>query len=72
MDQTVCHEKRTLLALYQHATQIYSEAVTDLDQKIGTTSKLEYEALHRVVLEAESSAMTARDRLEAHTAEHGC
>jgi hypothetical protein len=72
MDETVCQEKRELLALYQHAARKYSEAVIELKQKIGTIPKPEYDAFHRVTMEAEHNARAARRRLEDPIAGHRC
>ena len=71
-EEPVCPEKRRLLVLYQQATEVYSQAVSELTRRIGTTSKIQYDELYQISVEAELTARTARKRLEAHIAEHGC
>ena len=67
-----CEEKTRLLVAYQTATGKYSTAVSDLARKMGTTPQPEYEKLNRLAEEARYESLDARDRLDWHTAEHGC
>ena len=68
----VCQTKRHLLALYQAATERYSQAVAALAQAIGAVSKKEYTALKMAALRTRLLSTDAVDALEAHTDEHGC
>jgi hypothetical protein len=67
-----CEEKMRLLVAYQRATDAYSKAVTELVTKMGVTPKAEYDALNSAAEQARYGSMDARDRLERHTADHGC
>jgi ABC-type transporter Mla subunit MlaD len=72
MDQANCEDKLRLLMAYQAATEAYSKAVSELATKIGVTRKAEYDKVNRAAEQARYASMDARDRLERHTAEHGC
>ena len=67
-----CEEKRTLVAMYQQAAQKYSNAVTELNRKIGTSSKVAYEALYRMTEALRIDALQAQEALEKHVAAHHC
>jgi hypothetical protein len=47
-----CEEKARLLAEYEAATQRFSTAVTELNGKMGTSARTEYDRLQRVSDEA--------------------
>jgi hypothetical protein len=66
-----CQEKSALLAKYQQATREYSETVTELNRRIGT-SKAEFDGLHRLTDEAREVAAKAMRELENHIIDHGC
>ena len=68
----LCEEKTRLLLEYQSAAEAYAKAVAELVAKMGVTSKVAYEELNRAAEQARYASMDARDRLERHTAEHGC
>jgi len=51
----ICDEKRRLLRGYQEATRIYSDAVTELNARIGRSSRTEYEGLRRAVEDARTN-----------------
>ena len=72
MTKENCEEKTRLLIAYQATREKYSTAVSELAKKMGTTPKLEYDNLHRLAEQARYESLDARDRLERHTAEHGC
>ena len=46
-----CEEKTRLTARYEAATTRFCEAVTELNQKMGTSAKTEYDHLARVANE---------------------
>jgi hypothetical protein len=69
----VCDEKAHLLAEYEAATKKFSETVSELQQKMGTSPKAEYERLQRVSHEARvKSEGQARLAWEQHLVAHGC
>jgi hypothetical protein len=67
-----CAEKGLLLEAYRAATAAFSDQLTMLNEKIGTSSKAEYEALRRSVDGARVKSEEARLALERHVGEHGC
>jgi hypothetical protein len=67
-----CEEKTRLVQEYQMATQGFADAVTELQRKMGTSAKEEYEQLNRVADEARLKAEHARIALEQHAAAHRC
>lgn len=68
--RVACEEKTNLLIAYQRATEVYSQAVAELAQKIGVTPK--HDALNRAAEQARYASLDAHDRLDRHTREHGC
>jgi hypothetical protein len=68
----ICLEKKLLLLDYQAATETYSRTVLELSNRVGLTSGEEYLELRNISEEAGRVALDARDRLQRHTAEHGC
>ena len=67
-----CEAKRTLLQKYDAATAAFAAAVSLLNEKIGTSSREEYEELRRAVDAARVKSEQGRLALEAHVAQHGC
>ena len=67
-----CVEKDALLTDYQRTLRQYSDTVGELKQRIGITSKTEYERMCKVAEETRLSAERLRVTLEEHTSEHGC
>ncbi len=67
-----CEEKMRLAMIYDTATAKFSEAVTELQQKIGVSPKQEYERLDRAANEARVRSEQARLALEQHIAAHEC
>ena len=68
----VCEEKTRLLAEYGAATKKFSAAVAELQRKMGTSPKAEYERLTRASDDARVKSEQARLALESHIAAHGC
>ena len=67
-----CEEKQRLLRAYQAETQGYSAAVATLNNRIGRSSKIEYDALYTIAEDARIRVENAREALGMHTTEHGC
>jgi hypothetical protein len=67
-----CATKIELLAAYQIATKLYSDAIAELAQKIGIVPKAEYDDLNLAGHKARRRSANALEVLEAHTEEHGC
>jgi hypothetical protein len=67
-----CPKKRSLLLLWQAATEAYSESVTELAKKAGEISADEYEMLRKQIERARFHTADARNAFELHAEEHGC
>jgi ATP-dependent helicase YprA (DUF1998 family) len=67
-----CEEKRRLATEYEAATAKFSEAVTELRKKMGTSAKEEYQRLDRAANEARVKSEQARLALEQHVSAHRC
>jgi hypothetical protein len=67
-----CEEKARLATEYEAATYAFSEAVTELHRKIGTSPKEEYRRLERISTEARVKSEQARLALERHISIHRC
>jgi hypothetical protein len=67
-----CKEKARLTIEYQAATETFSMSVTELQIKMGVSSKAEYERLKRVSEESRRHSEHARLALEQHISAHGC
>ena len=68
----VCDEKKRLLRGHQKATRVYSDAVTELNARIGRSSRAEYEGLRRAVEDARKNSTVALKTLDDHVADHDC
>lgn len=68
----MCRERVFLLSVYNEATAAYAKAVMTLHERIGTSSKSEYEILLKAVNIARTKAEQARLELEEHMSEHTC
>ena len=55
-----CEEKARLVAEYEAATAKFSEAVTELRRRMGTSAKEEYERIDRVANDARVKSEQAR------------
>jgi hypothetical protein len=67
-----CEEKTALLAKYQQVTREYSETLTELKGRLGTSSKAEFDGLYRLTHEARDNAAKAMREIENHIIDHGC
>jgi hypothetical protein len=68
----MCKEKGRLTLEYQEATAKFSQSVTDLRQKMGTSSQEEFERLKRITEESRVHSEEARLALERHVVAHKC
>jgi hypothetical protein len=67
-----CQEKERLLNACATAADIYNRGVSDLIAAVGAMAHTEFEFLSRRVGRARQSARKSRERLNKHTADHGC
>ena len=67
-----CEEKSRLATEYESSTAKFSEAVTDLRKKMGTSAKEEYQRVDRAANETRVKSEQARLALEQHIAAHRC
>ena len=67
-----CEEKARLAKEYEAATSKFSEEVRELQRRIGTSPKEEYDRLERASNEARVRSEQARLALEQHIAAHRC
>jgi hypothetical protein len=67
-----CDVKARFASEYEAATAVFSQAVTELRRKVGTSSKEEYDRLGRLANDARVKSEQARLALESHIAEHRC
>lgn len=72
MNKVVCEEKQRLGLEYEIATKKFSDAVTELQRKMGTSPKNDYDRLSRAADEARVKSEQARLALEQHIASHRC
>jgi hypothetical protein len=63
--------KQQLVLHYQQTTRTYADAVAELNQRIGTSSKVEYEAIIRMAEVARAASSAAREALQKHTDAEG-
>ena len=68
----VCDEKRRLLQAYEHITQKYSAAVTELTETMGRLSKADYDALYRKTEALRQDVAAAQSDLQVHVTGHRC
>ena len=67
-----CTGKTALLLAYSDSAREYSEAVTELHERIGAVPRKEYERMHRQTEDARLSVENARMVMEDHVRQHGC
>jgi hypothetical protein len=67
-----CGEKTRLVSEYEAAAKRYSDAVTELQRKMGTSAKSEYERLSHAADEARVESEHARLAVEQHVRAHKC
>ena len=68
----VCEEKMRLVSEFEAATKKFAEAVSELQYKMGTSQKADYERLGHATDEARVKSEQARLALEQHVVAHGC
>ena len=68
----MCKKKGRLTLEYQEATAKFSQSVTNLHEKMGTSSQEEYERLKRITEEWRVHSEEARLALERHVVAHNC
>jgi hypothetical protein len=57
---------------YEAATAAFSEAVKEMNRRIGTSPKVAYQQLERISAEARVKSEQTRLALEQHIAAHNC
>ena len=57
---------------YEAATAKFASCVAELNRKMGTSPKADYDRLQRISDEARVKSEHARLALEEHVAAHGC
>jgi len=67
-----CEIKIRLISDYEGATTSFSEAVTELRRRMGTSTKEEYDRLTWAATDARVKSEQARLALEQHVADHRC
>jgi hypothetical protein len=67
-----CEIQIRLTSDYEAATTLFSEAVTELRRRIGTSAKEEYDRLTWAANDARVKSEQARLALEQHLADHRC
>jgi hypothetical protein len=67
-----CEEKFRLTAQYDAATVKFSEAVSELRLRMGTSNKEDYTRLSQVANDARVKSDQARLALEQHIFRHRC
>jgi hypothetical protein len=67
-----CEEKLRLVAGYESATKKFAAAVTELQEKMGTSPRVEYDRLQRLSDQARNKSEQSRLALEQHVTSHGC
>ena len=67
-----CEEKSRLATEYEASTMKFSEAVTELRKKMGTSAREEYQRLDRAANEARVKSEQGRLALEQHIAAYRC
>ena len=72
VQKMVCEEKRRLLEAYQQVTERYSAAVTQLNRRMGTVSKADYDALYRMTEMLHADVTRAQGELNSHVMAHHC
>ena len=67
-----CAEKKALLDAYREITASYASAVAELNEKMGTMLKAQYDALYRMTEALRLDAADAQAEFQRHTTAHGC
>jgi hypothetical protein len=72
MSSTICQQKKKLFDAYRNATKAHSESLFDLQKKMGTSSKAEYDAMYGRTEALSNEAAKAKVALDKHVAAHEC
>jgi hypothetical protein len=72
MIERPCDKKTALLSDYQKAAEAYANMVSSLVRLVGTAPHSEYEVASQKAEAFCRLTNETRERLERHTAEHGC
>jgi hypothetical protein len=67
-----CEEKSRLAQDYDSETAKFADAVRQLQRRIGTSTRAQYDRLQRISDEARLKSEQARLTLEQHMAAHDC
>lgn len=67
-----CEEKTRLVAEYESAAKKFAAGVTELQRKMGTSPKADFDRLTRASDDVRIKSEQARLALEQHIAVHGC
>jgi hypothetical protein len=70
--EQVCTQKAILLDAYQAAAQQYSNALTELNRRIGISTRTEYAPMYETVELLRQDAALLQRELEWHVQHHGC
>jgi hypothetical protein len=70
--QMACEEKERLLGAYQRITLKYAASVTELNRRMGTLSKTEYDSLYRQTEMLHAEVTRAQGELNSHVVAHRC
>jgi hypothetical protein len=72
MGATTCQQKKKLFDAYRNATGAHAESLSDLQRKMGTSSKSTYDALYRKTETLGNAASKAKEALDRHVTAHEC
>ena len=67
-----CNEKEGLMAVHKKAVDIYLQTVSEMAKAAGLMAHTEFEFLYNRVQIARQFWLDTRQRLNQHTAQHGC
>ena len=67
-----CNEKEGLMVAHNKAFDMYLETVSELAKAAGLIAHAEFDFLYNRVQIARQSFVETRERLNQHTAQHGC
>ena len=67
-----CNEKEGLMLAHRKAFDIYLQKVSELAERAGLLAHAEFEFLYKRVQIARQLFLETRQRLNQHTAQHGC
>ena len=72
MSANTCEDKADLVVKYEAAARFYSDSVSELNRRIGTVTKEEFNRLRDVAMDAETKSRRAKNALDEHIKRHGC